>query len=617
MRIAAILASAATAFLFSFAPASAEKRVALVIGNAAYLHAGELKNPRNDANDFAAALGRLGFSLVGGRAQLDLDKPGMDRAARDFAEALVGADVGVFFYSGHGLQVSGINYLVPVDARLTSAAALDFEMLRFDLVQRSMERETKTNLLFLDACRDNPLARNLARAMGTRSADIGRGFAVVESGVGTLISFATQPNNVALDGEGHNSPYTTALLKFIESNAEDLSGILISVRNDVRAATANRQVPWENSALTGRFYFRTPAVPQPPKPATLSLDPFALMWLTTKDTTSIAVLEQFIEYAKQYDNSPPYIRMARARIDELKKQAAASPPTQPPAAPIQVQPPAPPLFGAHPLTAAQERALKPKDVFKECDKCPEMVVIAAGSFTMGSPGDEEGRLYGEKGRLDFEDPRHRISIPRPFAVGRFAITFDEWDACVIDGGCNGYRPGDEGWGRGRMPAINVSWGDAKVYVAWLSRKTGKSYRLLTESEREYVTRAGTVTPFWWGRSASVDQANYDGTQTYAAGTVGENRQRTVPVDSFSPNPWGLYQVHGNVWEWLEDCWNASYKGAPSDGSAWLTGDCTNRNQRGGSWAYAPRYMRSARRNTVPADFRGNIQGFRVARSIDK
>jgi formylglycine-generating enzyme required for sulfatase activity len=611
MRITAIVASAAIAFLFWLAPASAEKRVALVIGNAAYLHASELKNPRNDANDFAAALGRLGFTLVGGRAQLDLDKPGIDRAVRDFAEALVGADVGMFFYSGHGLQVSGVNYLVPVDARLTTAAALDFEMLRFDLVQRTMERETKTNLIFLDACRNNPLARNLARTMGTRSTEIGRGFAVAESGLGTLISFATQPNNVALDGEGHNSPYTAALLKYIESNTEDLNGILISVRNDVRAATANRQVPWENSALTGRFYFSTPVAPLPP---TISLDPFALMWLTTKDATSIAVLEQFIDYARQYDNSMPYIRMARARIDELKEKQAVIPPARPPAAPTQVQPPVG-VFGAQPLTAAQERALKSKDVFKECDRCPEMAVIPAGLFMMGSPGDEEGRLYGEKGRLAFEDPRHRVSIPRPFAVGRFAITFDEWDACVADGGCNGYMPPDEGWGRGRMPIINVSWGDAKVYVAWLSRKTDKSYRLLSESEREYVTRAGTITPFWWGKSASANEANYDATQTYAAGVISENRQKTVPVDFFSPNPWGLYQVHGNVWEWLEDCWNATYKGAPSDGSGWSTGNCTHRNQRGGSWAHASKYMRSARRNTVPADFRGNIQGFRIARTI--
>jgi formylglycine-generating enzyme required for sulfatase activity len=130
-------------------------------------------------------------------------------------------------------------------------------------------------------------------------------------------------------------------------------------------------------------------------------------------------------------------------------------------------------------------------VFKECENCPEMVVVPSGSFTMGSPASEEGR--GNE-----EGPQHSVTLAKPFAVGRFAVTFDEWDACVADGGCNGHRPDDKGWGRGRQPVINVSWADAKAYVAWLSRKTGKPYRLLSEAEREYVTRAGTTTPFWWG-----------------------------------------------------------------------------------------------------------------------
>ena len=154
------------------------------------------------------------------------------------------------------------------------------------------------------------------------------------------------------------------------------------------------------------------------------------------------------------------------------------------------------------------------------------------------------------------------------------MTFDEWDACVADGGCNGYQPSDEGWGRGRRPVINVSWDDAKAYVAWLSNKTGKTYRLLSEAEREYVTRAGTTTPFWWGSSISTSQANYDGTNTYGSGVKGEFRHETLPVDSFQPNPWGLYQVHGNVWEWVEDCYHESYAGAPSDGSAWTFEDCS-------------------------------------------
>src|SRR5262245_60361403 len=220
---------------------AAENRVALVIGNAAYRHAPELKNPKNDAADMAAAIERLGFKVVRG---FNLDKTGMDRTIRDFAAALGGADVGVLFYAGHGLQVAGTNYLVPVDAQLTSAAALDFEMVRLDLVQRTMEREAPTNVLFLDACRDNPLARNLARAMGTRSAEIGKGLAVAESGVGTLISFSTQPGNVALDGTGRNSPFAGALIKALAAPGEDLSNMLIGVRNEVMAATSDRQVPW-------------------------------------------------------------------------------------------------------------------------------------------------------------------------------------------------------------------------------------------------------------------------------------------------------------------------------------------------------------------------------------
>ena len=183
--------------------AQAQKRVALIIGNSAYEHTPKLTNPRNDATDVAAALKALEFEIIGG---FDLDKAAFDKKVRDFAAALQGAEVGLFFFAGHGLQVAGQNYLVPIDAQLTTTSALEFEMVRVDVIQRVMEQETNTNILFLDACRDNPLARNLARAMGTRSAEVGRGFAPLVSGVGSLISFATQPGNVALDGTGRNSP---------------------------------------------------------------------------------------------------------------------------------------------------------------------------------------------------------------------------------------------------------------------------------------------------------------------------------------------------------------------------------------------------------------------------
>jgi uncharacterized caspase-like protein len=179
--------------------AYSQKRVALVIGNSAYQHTPRLTNPANDATDIAVGLKKHGFQVIDG---FDLDKPAFERKVREFAAALNGADAGLFFYAGHGLQVAGQNYLVPIDAKAEGMDALEFEMIRAEAIQRIMERQSNTNILFLDACRDNPLARNLARSMGTRSSEVGRGLAAVESGIGTLISFSTQPGNVAIDGAG-------------------------------------------------------------------------------------------------------------------------------------------------------------------------------------------------------------------------------------------------------------------------------------------------------------------------------------------------------------------------------------------------------------------------------
>lgn len=230
------------------------RRLALVIGNAAYEHAGALANPRNDAQDVKAALERHGFDVVLG---LDLSKQALDAKLKEYARKLADADAAVFFYAGHGLQVSGQNYLVPIDARLESERDLDFEAVKVDFILRQMEldRETKTNIVFLDACRNNPLARNLARAMGTRAASLGQGLAQVQGGVGTFVAFSTQPGNVALDGTGRNSPFAAALAKRLAEPGRSLNGVMIEVRKDVLAATGGKQVPWDHSALTGEFYF--------------------------------------------------------------------------------------------------------------------------------------------------------------------------------------------------------------------------------------------------------------------------------------------------------------------------------------------------------------------------
>jgi len=248
------------AYLLLVLPAAAEKRVALVVGNSGYVHANALPNPVNDAGDMAKALAEVGFEVILG---LDLSKSGFDGKVRDFARALEKADVALLFYAGHGLQVSGKNYLVPVDAKLQVERDLDFEAISLDFVLKQMEldRDDKTNIVFLDACRDNPLARNLARSMGTRSGTIAQGLAQVQAGVGTFIAYSTQPGNVALDGEGRNSPFTAALVKDLRLPDRNLNAVMIEVRKDVTAATGGKQVPWDLSALTGDFYFQLAAAP--------------------------------------------------------------------------------------------------------------------------------------------------------------------------------------------------------------------------------------------------------------------------------------------------------------------------------------------------------------------
>ena len=247
-------------------------------------------------------------------------------------------------------------------------------------------------------------------------------------------------------------------------------------------------------------------------------------------------------------------------------------------------------------------------VFRECPDCPEMVIALPGSFLMGSPS-------GEEKRDSDEGPRHRVTIEKPFAVGKYEVTFAEWDACVANGGCGGHRPGDKGWGRGRRPVIYVSWEDAKAYVQWLSRKTGKQYRLLSEAEWEYAARAGTTSPFHFGSTISTSQASYNGNYTYGAGSKGLYRKKTVPVGSFPENGFGLHDAHGNVWEWVEDCWNGNYSGAPTDASAWMSGDCGKRVLRGGSWIDGPWNLRSAFRSRLGTGFRSYVFGFRVARTL--
>lgn len=254
VRLACGLVVSLVLWSLSAAVAVAQKRVALVIGNSGYIHAPPLTNPRHDAADMAAKLKELGFEVIEGQ---DLDKARMEGRIRQFAEAITGAGMALFFYAGHGLQVGGKNYLVPTDAALDTVPSLDFEAIAFDFIQSQMERQASVNVYVLDACRNNPLGRNLARAMGTRSAAIKSGLAKIETGRrDTIISFSTQPDNVAFDGAGRNSPFSAALVKHIGAPDKDMAAVFVAVRKDVLAATNGEQVPWENSSLTGQYFFK-------------------------------------------------------------------------------------------------------------------------------------------------------------------------------------------------------------------------------------------------------------------------------------------------------------------------------------------------------------------------
>ena len=726
------------------APAPAAQRVALVVGNAAYEHTVPLSNPRNDATDVARALRSLDFEVIEG---LDLDKRGFETKLRAFARAARGAEATLFFYAGHGLQVEGRNYLVPTDAKL--ADEVDLRLDAFELEAFLGPMRSTTNLVFLDACRDNPLANNLARSMGpTRSAAVGRGLGRVETGSGTLIAYATQPGNVADDGEGRNSPFTEALLAHIATPGLGVDALLARVTDDVMRGTGERQQPWRHSSLRKPFYFvRAPALAAPAVsvsdeadeayaaakhlgtvaafqvvvdrfPGTeaaerararverlaVSESPMEvelLFWESVKDSPHAVDIRAYLD---RYPDGTFEV-LARNRLKRLEGGSAA--PGTPAPAPVAPTPEdvesslvferddrrliqrglaslgwepglADGLFGPRTrgairgyqeakgfeatgyLTAeqsqallalgdeeararakseaerreaqrreaqqreeerreaerreaqrraepdseeAQRRAKSPGRRFRDCEECPWMVVVPAGSFMMGSPS-------GEAGRDRDEGPVHRVRIAEAFAVGVYEVTFEEWGACRHGGGCS-HNPHDQGWGRGNRPVMNVSWEDVQQYVRWLSRETGERYRLPSEAEWEYVARAGTETSYHWGDAIGRNRANCRG-----CGSRQEGGQ-TSPVGSFSPNAFGLHDVHGNVWEWVEDCWDGGYSGAPRDGGASTPGgDCSRRVLRGGSWINEPGLVRSANRYWFTTGVRDSFIGFRVARTLD-
>lgn len=595
---------------------AAEGRVALIIGNAAYTQK-PLKNPVNDAEDLADTLKGLGFEVL---LRKNRSEEQMKQDLVDFQDRLErNKGVGLFYFSGHGMQAGrGRNFLLPVGREYKRERDVETFGVDAGMVLARMEEAGSTlNIVILDACRDSPLPAE-SRSAGSRG--LGR----MEAPSGSLIAFSTAPGSVADDNAaGRNGLYTKHLISALRATDLRLEDVFKQVGREVEKESSRRQSPEEVSKLRDvkPFYFNlrgaSPVTPVA-RPGASSFDLGDLeeqrkaraewsAWQSRMQADYERVAgfkdepEQQVKawerFLSAYAGDNPF----SSDDDRLREQARGQ------KSQLEAR------LAERQRTAASRPAVVPApagsgrragEVFKDCAECPELVVIPAGSFNMGSP-------KSEKERFSDEGPMHRVSIGYSLAVGRFEVTQGEWKA-LMGSNPSGFKVCGE-----RCPVENVSWEDAQGYIRKLKEKTGKAYRLLSESEWEYVARAGTTGPFSTGQTITSDQANFDGKYTYNGSANGEYRQTTVKVGSFPPNAFGLYDVHGNVWEWVQDVWHDNYSGAPSDGSAWESGgDGRSRVLRGGGWFInSPDLARSAIRNRDEPDYRSNDSGFRLARTL--
>jgi formylglycine-generating enzyme required for sulfatase activity len=527
-------------------------RFALLIGNASYPDSSTpLAHPVKNIRALADELRRHGFDVD---AKENLGKEEMQRAVDAFKQKIKAGSTALFFFSGYGLQVGRQSFIVPINAQIWSEADIRRDGYSIEAILTEINsRGARVKLVILDASRRNPFERRFRAAPA--------GLAAVDAPEGTLIMSAAAPGKVIDEPEGENSVFIGELVKELRSPGLTADEIFSRTRIGVSRVSNGEQVPYVASSLVEDFYFVQP-------------------------TGRVAVNPPVVE-----TRPPP--RQPEPRRPEAR-QPEARPPARTPPEP-RPTPPSQKQAAVPPRAEPGRTGTKAGDVFRDCGECPEMVVVPAGAFDMGSND------------FDVEKPEHRVTIAKPFAVGRREITFEEWDQCVASGSCR-HRPDDRGQGRGERPVTDVSWHDAKAYTAWLSQKTTQKYRLPSEAEWEYVARGGTRTAYWWGRDAGARFAN-------CRECGGPPGQQTVSGGTFTANPFGLFDTAGNAAEWVEDCWNDNYRGAPRDGSAWTAGQCRQRVLRGGSFDSQARYVRSASRFRYDADVRYYANGFRVVREM--
>lgn len=592
------------AVLLGMTPAEA-RRVALVIGISDYQNLSTLGNPVADATAIANVLKQNGFEV---HEHYDLDRADLLDALEEFKDVADQADVALAYYAGHGMEIAGRNILAPSDVEISCEPKQAKRAVQLDKLFESLGSAPQ-QVVMIDACRNDPFPQ-----CPSRSAQQGSGFRgfsrIADEEQSLLIANATLPGQLAADGEpGLHSPFAGALLARFETSPRlQFRDLLDQTARDVQIASGGSQVPEVTTrggapriclSEDGCGEGGAPSGGTAPDLAGSSDEVRSLLarmgyGITARGgsdealTGAIRKFQASVGLPADGRITPTLLAVLRATT-----QVAALPPDEGPTAPS----------GPSIPTGPSEYTIG--STFRDCPNCPEMVALAAGSFAMGAGPDDTAAFPNEY-------PQHQVTIDRPFAVSKFEITFDEWEACALEGGCGGYKPADGGWSRGERPVIYVSWDDAKAYVDWLRQSTGKAYRLLTEAEWEYAARAGTTTPYATGAAITTAQADFDNS---ASGNRDDYLGQTVTVGSYPSNPYGLHDMHGNVWEWVEDCWNESHAGAPADGSA-RGGDCARRVIKGGAWYFEAEYLRAAARYNYPTDKRLNVVGFRVARTLE-
>jgi formylglycine-generating enzyme required for sulfatase activity len=556
-----------------------QKRVALIIGNGDYKSVSRLNNAVKDSRDMSKALQQLGFEVIGGE---NLSVEAMKRAILEFGEKLrQKKGVGVFYYAGHGVQLNGRNYLIPVEANGLREQTIEFDAVDVNRVLAEMDAaENGLNLVILDACRNNPFSRSWR---GEKQ----EGLAGINAPSGTLIAYATSPGEVASDGKGENGLYTSALLKWMKEPDLKVEEMFKKVRVEVVRNSQNKQIPWESSSLQGDFYFNPERIKQAITDALKPGNPSK-----SEDGLKVQVNPVLSEKPKYkgklltYSFETPYLKDENSALVMQKKE----------------------------VNYFVEKLDKNVDL--------DMIEILGGAFSMGSTtdearkawknGQEEIKAKNYPGLLPFDQfeteiPARTVTI-KPFFISKFEITQAQWRA--IMGDLNFVEnTGIAGMKNDKHPIFGVTWAEAKEFCQKLLQKTGKKYRLPTEAEWEYAARAGSTTAFSFGDTIDRTLVNFG-----YSNSIFNFPDRSV--SKFYPNAFGLYQMHGNVDELCEDVWNPNQQNALLDGSTGTNATSVIEHViRGGNFQNLAFECRSASRDGVPENKRTFTIGFRIVGEV--